>query len=87
MRAMREDVLETSKYPEITFRGTGIRATRLADNWFRLRIDGEIRLHGVTGRQEIDAQLRLTTANCGSAANSPCCSPPTRSSGSRPSAA
>jgi len=59
LRAMREEVLETGKYPEISFRSTQIAATRIADHWFRVQLKGEMRLHGVTKTQDIDAQLRL----------------------------
>ena len=58
-RAMRQAVLETAKFPDITFRSTAIAATKITDNWFRVQIRGEMRLHGVTKPQEIDGQLRL----------------------------
>jgi polyisoprenoid-binding protein YceI len=58
-RAMQEEVLETARYPLITYRSTQIAATRIADNWFRVQVRGEMRLHGATRPQEIDAQLRL----------------------------
>jgi len=59
-RAMREEVLQTAKYPEISFASTQIAVTKIADNWFRVQMKGEMRLHGVTKPQEIDAQLRLS---------------------------
>jgi polyisoprenoid-binding protein YceI len=59
IRAMRQDVLETTRFPEITFRSTQIAITIIAPNWLRGQIQGDLRLHGVSKPREIDAQLRL----------------------------
>jgi polyisoprenoid-binding protein YceI len=56
---MRLEVLEAAAYPEIDFQSAGITADRVADNWYRLRIQGELRLHGVKRPQQVDAQLRI----------------------------
>lgn len=58
-RAMREDVLHSTRYPEISFRSTQIASTKIADNWFRAQLKGDMELHGATKSQDIDAQLRL----------------------------
>jgi polyisoprenoid-binding protein YceI len=58
-RTMRQEVLETAAYPEITFRGTALSAARVAEGWYRLQLEGEVCLHGATNRQGIDAQVRL----------------------------
>ena len=47
-RMMREEVLETEKYPEIVFESTNISASRLAQGRSRARIIGNLSLHGVT---------------------------------------
>lgn len=47
-RAMREEVLETGKYPDIFFESTNVSASRLARGRYRLRIIGDLSLHGVT---------------------------------------
>ena len=57
---MRQEVLETAANPEITFQSSEITADRIADNWYRLRIAGELRVHGVKKPQLVDAQLRLS---------------------------
>lgn len=46
-RAMRDEVLEVEKYPEIVFSGTNISASRLAEGRYRARIIGVLTLHGV----------------------------------------
>jgi polyisoprenoid-binding protein YceI len=56
---MQREVLETARYPLIEFRSTAVTATRIADNWYRLQLRGELTLHDVKGTQDVDAQLRL----------------------------
>jgi polyisoprenoid-binding protein YceI len=56
---MRREVLETAAYPEIIFQSAEAAADRIADGWYRLRLAGELRLHGVKGRHQLEAQLRL----------------------------
>jgi polyisoprenoid-binding protein YceI len=55
-RIMREEILETDKYPEIVFES--ISATANANN--RVEIDGSLTLHGVTRRERLPAQLGVT---------------------------
>jgi polyisoprenoid-binding protein YceI len=56
---MRQEVLETAAYPEVVFQAAEITADKVADNWYRLRLKGELRLHGVKRPQPVDAQLRI----------------------------
>ena len=49
-RAMNEEVLESATYPDIVFESTDISASRLARGRYRLRIIGNLSLHGVTNR-------------------------------------
>lgn len=46
-RMMRQDVLETAKYPEIIFTSTSISASRQGEGRYRARVIGELTLHGV----------------------------------------
>lgn len=57
-RELREIVLEPDKYPEITFRSTGVSG-RLAAGVYRLRIEGDLTLHGVTRRVRIPAEVTV----------------------------
>lgn len=52
-------VLETAKYPDITFKSTDIRAT-VKNGAFDVEITGDLTLHGVTRRIEIPATVTLT---------------------------
>ncbi len=55
-RAMQEDVLEISRYPEISYESVGVTATGPG----RVQIDGNLTLHGVTRPHRILAQVSRT---------------------------
>lgn len=58
---MREQVLETGRFPEIVFESTSITASRLSGGRHRVRVIGDLTLHGVTGRNLwIQAEVRQT---------------------------
>jgi polyisoprenoid-binding protein YceI len=56
---MRQEVLETTTYPEIAFESRQIKADKIADGWYRLQIAGQFHLHGVQRPDQLDAQLRI----------------------------
>jgi len=56
-RQMREDVLETARYPEIVFESTKVSAEKVMGSQYRTRITGNLLLHGVTRECVIDAQV------------------------------
>ena len=47
-RTMREDVLETQKYPQIEFKSNNVTLNKVAENSYRARVIGQLTLHGVT---------------------------------------
>jgi len=47
-RTMRNEVLETSKYPEIVFESHNISLSRIGEDRYRARVIGDLTLHGVT---------------------------------------
>jgi len=51
---MNENVLESSKYPEIVFESTGASA-----NQNRITMNGNLSLHGVTQRLPVTAQVNV----------------------------
>ncbi|HEV8337530.1 MAG TPA: YceI family protein [Candidatus Polarisedimenticolia bacterium] len=59
-QAVREEALETGKYPQIAFKSTRIVAEGGGAKSQRYRITGELTLHGVTNRVEIPAQVRVS---------------------------
>jgi polyisoprenoid-binding protein YceI len=58
-KELNEIVLETAKYPEITFKSTDIKATVASGN-FKVRIGGDLTLHGVTKHIEIPATVTIS---------------------------
>ena len=59
--ALREDVLETTKYPDIAFKSKTVTFERRGDGTYDLRITGELRLHGVKRQVTIPARIALLT--------------------------
>jgi len=57
--AMRDEVLEVSKYPEIVFKSTGVTATKTGEGQYQARVSGELTLHGVTRPLNVNAQLEF----------------------------
>lgn len=55
-RIMREQVLETSRFPEIIFESTDISGARTGEGQHRARITGDLSLHGVTRKCSLDSQ-------------------------------
>ncbi len=55
---LKEIVLETSKYPTIAFKSTVVKG-ELKDGAFKIRIGGDITLHGVTRHIDIPAKVSL----------------------------
>lgn len=56
-RAMREEVLETSRFPEIRFVSSGVQADRITEGMFRTKIAGALTLHGVARDLEIPCNI------------------------------
>jgi len=49
-RTMRDQVLETARYPEIVFESNNVSFSRLGEGRYRARVIGDLTLHGVTQR-------------------------------------
>jgi polyisoprenoid-binding protein YceI len=58
-RLMKQEVLETAKFPEIVYDAPGISVTRMADALYSAALDGNLTLHGVTRRQPITVRVAL----------------------------
>jgi len=57
---MRNEVLEVSKHPQISFKSNSVAATKTAEAQYRVRISGDLTLHGVTRPLTISAQLEFS---------------------------
>ena len=58
-RLMNEQVLESTKYPEISYDAPLISITRLGDSLYSAALDGNLNLHGVTCRQPVTARIAV----------------------------
>jgi polyisoprenoid-binding protein YceI len=58
---MRNDVLETSRYPDIVFQSTGVSSTRLDEGKYQVKIPGNLTLHGATHSVTLNARLDFGT--------------------------
>lgn len=56
-RVMNEEVLETSRFPEIVFETTSVSATAAGDGRYSITARGRLTLHGETRELSIPAQL------------------------------
>jgi polyisoprenoid-binding protein YceI len=56
-RQVREDVLESDRYPEIIFESTDVSANRIMAGQYRAKIKGNVTLRGLTRTCEMTAQI------------------------------
>lgn len=56
---MRDEVLEVSKYPEISFKSRSVSASKAGEGQYQARITGEITLHGISRPLTITAKLEF----------------------------
>ena len=59
-RAMREDVLETARYPQIEFASSGIQASRITEGMYRMKLAGKLTLHGVERYLEVPCNVTVS---------------------------
>lgn len=59
-RHMREDYLETDKYPMATFKGKITRANKISGNDYNVMVDGKMTIHGVTRPITVNGVLSST---------------------------
>ncbi len=56
---MRQEVLETSSYPQMVFESTQCSANKMGENSYTLNVSGNFTLHGVTRSETVYAQAAL----------------------------
>jgi polyisoprenoid-binding protein YceI len=59
-RAMQQEILETSSYPEIVYECSNLRATEAGEGQYSVSLNGDLTLHGVTRAQIVTARVVLT---------------------------
>jgi len=58
-RLMHGEVLESAAFPEIVFRTTAVSAEKTGEGQYRITLDGDLSLHGVSAGQQIVAYFSL----------------------------
>jgi polyisoprenoid-binding protein YceI len=58
-KEIKEIVLHTAQYPEITFKSTNVTGKLASAGQFEAKIEGDLTMHGVTRRIVIPAQVTL----------------------------
>jgi len=56
-RNMQKDVLETDRFPEISFESTSLKAERVLEGLYRVQIAGNLTLHGEARRHQMTVQV------------------------------
>lgn len=56
-RVMHQEVLETSRFPEIVYESSEVQAERLKDDLYRVHVDGKLTLHGVSNSHDFLSQV------------------------------
>jgi polyisoprenoid-binding protein YceI len=58
-RLMKEQVMETEKYPEIVYEAPFLSITRLGESLYSAVLDGNLTFHGVTCKQPVPARIAV----------------------------
>jgi polyisoprenoid-binding protein YceI len=58
-RTMNQEVLETARYPEISFDSSKVSASKVGDGQYLVNLVGELSLHGVTKSEPVSAQVAI----------------------------
>jgi polyisoprenoid-binding protein YceI len=58
-RVMHDEVLQSSRYPNISFESRQVSAVKLGENLYRATIVGNLTLHGVTRQITLPAQAAI----------------------------
>jgi polyisoprenoid-binding protein YceI len=59
-RTMREEVLQTARYPDIRFDGSGREASQIAEGLYRVKLGGPLSLHGVERDVEVPCNVMVS---------------------------
>jgi polyisoprenoid-binding protein YceI len=58
-RTMREEILETSSYPEIVYESSSVAANKTGEGRYTATVNGDLTMHGVTRPQSVTARVVL----------------------------
>jgi len=58
-RTMKEEVIQTSRFPDITYEGRVASISELGPQRYRVNVDGTLSLHGVSRSQQLAADISV----------------------------
>lgn len=58
-RVMKQDVLETSRFPQVSFDSTDVKAEKVRDDLYKIKVRGRLSLHGVTNEHSFNTQVSM----------------------------
>jgi|SRR5271156_2323387 len=58
-RIMKQEILETSVYPEIVYECSNMTATKSGEGQYSVALNGDLSMHGVTRSQTVAARVML----------------------------
>ncbi|MBK8943899.1 MAG: YceI family protein [Ignavibacteriae bacterium] len=58
-RHMRENYLETEKYPMAAYSGKIIKSEKISDKKYKVFVNGEMNIHGLTKKQNVEGILEF----------------------------
>lgn len=62
-RIMNEEVLATSKHPDVSYQSGDITAMKISEGIYKVEIRGKLTLNGITRRQNVTAQVSVGPYN------------------------
>lgn len=58
-RQMQDEVLETRRFPQIVYEGTSVSGSGPVQSQQVVRLNGQLKLHGITRNQPVDARVSI----------------------------
>jgi polyisoprenoid-binding protein YceI len=58
-RIMNQEVLETAAFPEVVYETSEVKAEKVRDDLYKLKVRGRLSLHGVSNEHSFNAQVSL----------------------------
>ena len=58
-RIMNQDVLETTRFPEIQYESREVQAEKVRDDLYKIKVRGQLSLHGISNEHSFTAQVSM----------------------------
>ncbi len=58
-RIMNQEVLETAEFPEVVYESSEVKAEKVRDDLYKLKVRGRLSLHGISNEHSFNSQVSL----------------------------